>query len=184
MTEFERAEETVREFVRNENLIKHMYAVSEAMRQYARRFGESEDKWAATGMLHDFDWEIHPNHEEHPLKGEALLKERNWSNEICRAILSHADYTGVKRESLMEKTLFAVDELCGFIIACALVQPDRKLSSLKAESILKKMRKKEFAKNVSREDMLKGARELEINFNDHVEFVLTSLKGISSRLGL
>ncbi|MCX7878333.1 MAG: HDIG domain-containing protein [Ignavibacteria bacterium] len=184
MNEFERAEQTVYEFVKNENLRRHMYAVSEAMRNYARKFGEDEDKWAAVGMLHDFDWEMHPNSEEHPVKGVEILKKRNWSDEILRAILSHADYTGVRRESLMEKTLFAVDELCGFIVACVLVQPDKKLSALKTESVLKKIKKKEFARNVKREDLLKGAEELGIDFQEHVEFVLESLKKISPKLGL
>jgi putative nucleotidyltransferase with HDIG domain len=184
MTELEKATELVHEFVKNESLRKHMYCVEEAMRQYARKFGEDEDKWALVGLLHDFDWEIHPNADEHPMKGSEMLKERGYSEEIRRAILSHADYTGVTRESLMEKTLFAVDELCGFIVACALVQPTKKLEDVKVESVIKKMKKKEFARNVNRDDITRGAEELGIPLDEHIEFVANALKGISGRLGL
>jgi len=181
---FENAIELMHEHVKNENLRKHMYSVAEAMRQYARKFGEDEDKWAAVGILHDFDWEIHPNAEEHPVKGSEMLKEKGWPEEIRRAILSHADYTGVARESLMEKTLFACDELSGFIVACALVQPTKKLEDVKIESVKKKMKKKEFARNVNRDDITKGAEELGIPLDEHIEFVLKALKGISEKLGL
>jgi putative nucleotidyltransferase with HDIG domain len=176
--------ELMHEYVKNENLRKHMYSVAEAMRQYARKFGEDEDKWATIGILHDFDWEIHPNAEEHPVKGSEILKEKGWSEEIRRAILSHADYTGVARESHMEKTLFACDELSGFIVACALVQPTKKLEDVKVESVKKKMKKKEFARNVNRDDITKGAEELGVPLDEHIEFVLNALKGISEKLGL
>jgi putative nucleotidyltransferase with HDIG domain len=185
--EYNKALDIMHEFVKNENLRKHMYAVSEAMRQYARKFGEPpevEEKWAIVGLLHDFDWEIHPNAEEHPIKGSEILKERGYSDEIRRAILSHADYTGVTRDSLMEKTLFAVDELAGFIIACALVQPTRKLDDVKVESVIKKFKKKEFARQVSREDMIKGPEELGVPLEEHVEFVLNAMRGIAEKLGL
>jgi putative nucleotidyltransferase with HDIG domain len=182
--DYNNAVELMHEYVKNENLRKHMYSVAEAMRQYARKFGEDEDKWAAVGILHDFDWEIHPNAEEHPVKGSEILKEKGWSDEIRRAILSHADYTGVARESLMEKTLFACDELSGFIVACALVQPTKKLEDVKIESVKKKMKKKEFARNVNRDDIIKGAEELGIPLDEHIEFVLNALKGISDKLGL
>ncbi|MBZ0203996.1 MAG: HDIG domain-containing protein [Ignavibacteria bacterium] len=184
MTETEKATEIVHEFVKNENLRKHMYAVAEAMRQYARKFGEDEEKWAVVGLLHDFDWEIHPNAEEHPIKGSEILKERGYSEEILRAILSHADYTGVTRESLMEKTLFAVDELSGFLVACALVQPSKKLEDVKVESVIKKMKKKEFARNVNRDDIINGAAGLGVELNEHIEFVSNALKGISGKLGM
>ena len=171
-------------YVQNENLRKHMYSVAEAMRAYARKFGEDEDKWAAVGILHDFDWEIHPTAEEHPIKGEVILKEKGWSDEIRRAVLSHADYTGVARESLMEKTLFACDELAGFIVACALVQPSKKLEDVKVESVIKKMKKKEFARNVNREDIINGAAGLGVELNEHIEFVLGALRGISEKLNM
>ena len=172
------------EYVKNENLRKHMYSVAEAMRQYARKYNEDEDKWAAVGILHDFDWEIHPNAEEHPVKGSEILKENGWSDEIRRAVLSHADYTGVTRDSLMEKALFACDELSGFIVACALVQPSKKLEDVKVESVKKKMKKKEFARNVNRDDIIKGAEGLGVPLDEHIEFVLNAIKGISDKLGM
>ena len=184
MTEYDKALEIVHEFVKNENLRKHMYAVAEAMRQYARKFGENEDKWAAVGLLHDFDWEIHPTAEEHPIKGSAILKERGWSDEIIRAVLSHADYTGFERISLMEKTLFAVDELSGFIVACALVQPTKKLADVKTESVIKKMKKKEFARNVNRDDITSGAAAIGVPLEVHIEFVASAINGISEKMGM
>jgi len=182
--EYNKALEVMHEFVKNENLRKHMYSVSEAMRQYAKKYGEDEEKWAIVGLLHDFDWEIHPNAEEHPVKGSEILKERGYPEEILRAILSHADYTGVTRESLMEKTLFAVDELTGFITACALVQPSKKLADVKVESVRKKFKKKEFARQVSRDDMINGAEELGVDLDEHIAFVLNAMRGIEDKLGL
>lgn len=184
MSEFKKAVELMHEYVKNENLRKHMYCVSEAMRQYARKYNEDEEKWAVVGLLHDFDWEIHPNAEEHPVKGSKILGERGYSEEIQRAILSHADYTEVKRESLMEKTLFACDELCGFLIACALVQPSRKIADVKVESVKKKFKKKEFARNVNRDDIIRGAEELGVPMDEHLQFVVNALTGISNKLGL
>jgi len=184
MSLFDDAVSLMHEFVKNENLRKHMYCVAETMRQYACKFGEDEDKWAAVGILHDFDWEVHPNAEEHPTKGELILKERGWSDEIRRAVLSHADYTWVTRDSIMEKTLFACDELSGFIVACALVQPTKKLEDVKVESVTKKMKKKEFARNVNRDDIINGAAGLGIPLDEHIEFVLNALKGINEKLGL
>lgn len=184
MQNYQQALELMHEHVKNESLRKHMYCVEEAMRSYARKFGEDEDKWALVGLLHDFDWEIHPNADEHPVKGSEILKEHGYDDEIRRAILSHADYTGVTRDSLMEKTLFAVDELCGFLVACALVQPTKKLEDVKVDSVKKKMKKKEFARNVNREDIVKGAEELGVDLDEHIEFVLNALKGISGKLGL
>jgi putative nucleotidyltransferase with HDIG domain len=184
MEDYHKAIELMHEYVKNENLRKHMYCVSEAMRQYALKFREDEEKWAVVGLLHDFDWEIHPNAEEHPVKGSEILKERGYPEEILRAILSHADYTGVTRDSLMEKTLFACDELSGFIVACALVQPSKKLEDVKVESVKKKMKKKEFARNVNRDDITKGAEELGVPLDEHIEFVVNALKGISGKLGL
>lgn len=184
MPDYQQSLELMHEFVKNESLRKHMYCVEEAMRQYARKYGEDEEKWALVGLLHDFDWEIHPTAEEHPIKGSEMLNERGYSEEIRRAILSHADYTGVTRDSQMEKTLFAVDELCGFIVACALVQPTKKIEDVKTESVIKKMKKKEFARNVNRDDITNGAKELGVELNEHIEFVINALKGISGKLGL
>ncbi len=184
MTQYDKALEIVHEFVKNENLRRHMYAVAEAMKQYARKFGEDEDKWSAVGLLHDFDWEIHPTAEEHPMKGSAILRERGYDEEIIRAILSHADYTGVSRDSLMEKTLFAVDELSGFLVACAMVQPSKKIEDVKVESVIKKMKKKEFARNVNRDDIINGAAGLGVPLEEHIAFVADSIKGISYKMGL
>jgi putative nucleotidyltransferase with HDIG domain len=188
MEDYNKALDIMHEFVKNENLRRHMYAVSEAMRQYARKYGQSadggEEKWAIAGLLHDFDWEIHPNAEEHPIKGSEILKERGYPEEILRAILSHADYTGVTRDSLMEKTLFAVDELTGFLTACALVQPSKKLEDVKVESVKKKFKKKEFARQVNRDDMLKGAEELGVDLDEHIQFVINAMLGIKDKLGL
>ncbi len=184
MTEYEKALSIVHEFVKNENLRKHMYCVSEAMRQYAGKYGGDEEKWAVVGLLHDFDWEIHPSAEEHPVKGSEILKERRYDDEIIRAILSHADYTGVTRDSQMEKTLFAVDELCGFLVACALVQPSKKLEDVKVESVIKKMKKKEFARNVNRDDIINGAAGLGVPLEEHIEFTSNALKAIADKLGL
>lgn len=187
MEDYNKALEIVHEFVQNEGLRKHMYCVSEAMRQYAKKYGvtaEDEEKWAVVGLLHDFDWEIHPNADEHPSKGAEILRERGYSDEIIKAILSHADYTGVTRDTQMEKTLFACDELSGLLVACALVQPTKKLEDVKVESVKKKMKKKEFARNVNREDIVKGAEELGVPLDEHIEFVLNTLKGISEKLGL
>lgn len=178
------AETLMHSYVQNEGLRKHMYAVSEAMRQYAKKYNEDEDKWAMVGLLHDFDWEIHPNAEEHPIKGAEILREKGYSEEIIKAILSHADYTGVTRDTLMEKVLFACDELSGFIIACALVQPAKKIADVKLESVKKKFKKKEFARQVNRDDMLKGPDVLGVPLDEHIEFVLKALQGISDKLGL
>jgi putative nucleotidyltransferase with HDIG domain len=181
---FNSAIELMHEYVKNPSLRNHMYAVSEAMRQYSKKYGGDEDLWAAVGILHDFDWEMHPNAEEHPFKGAEILERKGYSKEIIKAVLSHADYTGVTRDTIMEKVLFACDELTGFIIACALVQPSKKLADVKPESVVKKFKKKEFARQVNREDMIKGAEILNIPLNEHVEFVLNAMRGISDKLGL
>jgi len=184
MIDYNTALNIMHRYVQNENLRKHMYAVSESMKQYAHKFGEDEEKWAVVGLLHDFDWEIHPNAEEHPIKGSEILREHGVPEEIIRAILSHASYTGVPRESLMEKTLFACDELCGLLIACALVQPTKKIADVGVGSVKRKLKKKEFARNVNRNDIYKSAEELGIPLDEHIQFTLDALKGIAEKLGL
>jgi putative nucleotidyltransferase with HDIG domain len=184
MYDYNAACELMHEFVKNDNLRKHMYCVSEVMSQYAKKYGEDEEKWAVTGLLHDFDWEIHPNADEHPVKGSEILREKNVPEDIIRAILSHADYTGIERISQMEKVLYACDELCGFIVACALVQPSRKIADVRVESVIKKLKKKEFARNVNRNDIFKSAELLGVPLSEHIEFVLQSLNSISDKLGL
>lgn len=178
------AKEIMHQYVQNENLRKHMYCVAEAMKAYAAKHGEDAEKWEVVGILHDFDWEIHPNAEEHPVKGELILKEKGVPDDIRRAVLSHADYTGVTRDSLLEKTLFAVDELSGFLVACALVQPSKKIEDVKLESVKKKMKKKEFARQVNREDIIHGAEQLGVPLDEHIEFCLNALKGAAEKIGL
>ncbi len=165
------------EFTQTDSLRKHAYAVEAAMRAYARHFGEDEEKWGMVGLLHDFDYEKYPSAEEHPVVGNRILEERDWPEDLRRAIMSHADYTGVTRESRMEKTLFAVDELCGFITAVSYVRPDRKIAGMQARSVKKKMKDKGFARAVSREDMLTGAEQLGVPFDEHVQFVIDALAG-------
>ncbi len=154
------------------------------MRAYARKFGEDEEKWAVTALLHDFDYEIHPQAPDHPVKGETILAERGVDEEIRRAILSHATYTGVSRETLLEKTLFACDELAGFIIAVALVKPNRSLAEVDARSVRKKMKDKAFARSVSREDIIRAAQELGVDLDEHIEFCARAMQERAADLGL
>ena len=174
----------VKKYVQNPGLIKHMMAVGAGMRAYAKHFGEDEEKWEIVGILHDFDWEIHPDKERHPLEGSKILRKLGVSEEIIRAILSHADYTGVERISMMEKTLFAVDELTGLITACALVRPNKKLAEVDVDSVKGKWNKKGFAAGVNRADIESGARDLGVELDDHIAFVLASMQKKSDELGL
>jgi predicted hydrolase (HD superfamily) len=171
------------EYTKNENLRKHALAVEACMRAYARKCGEEEEKWGMVGLIHDFDYEVYPTAPDHPLKGSEILKERGYSEEIRHAILGHADYTGVPRDTRMAKVLFACDELAGFITACALVRPDR-LATLEAKSVRKRMKDKAFARSVSREDILKGAEELGVPLDEHITFCIEAMRGIAEQLGL
>lgn len=173
----------LKEYTKDEALIKHMLAVESAMRAYAKEFNENEEKWGIVGLLHDFDYEQYPTAEGHPLKGSEILKERGLPEDMRRAIISHASYTGVPRDSIMAKALYACDELCGFIIACALVRPN-KISDLEVSSVKKKMKDKAFAKNVSREAIIEGAEEFGIPLDQHIQFVINAMKSISKELGL
>lgn len=172
------------EYTKSENLRKHMLAVECAMRFYARKYGEDEEKWGVVGLLHDFDYEQHPSKEEHPFVGVQILKERGCPEEITRAILSHADYSGVKPETKMEKTLFAVDELTGFIVAVALVRPNKSLAEVKVKSVKKKMKDKAFARNVSRDDIRQGAEMLGLTPEEHIANVIEAMQGIAAELEL
>ena len=174
----------VTEYVKNPNLIKHMLAVEAAMRFYAQKFGEDEEKWAVAGLLHDFDWEIHPTMDEHPLAGEPILREKGVPEEIIHAVLSHADHTGIPRETLMEKTLFACDELTGLITAVALVRPSKALYDLKAKSVKKKWKDKSFAAGANREEMEQGAEALGIELWEHVANVIEAMNVIADDLDL
>jgi putative nucleotidyltransferase with HDIG domain len=172
------------EYTQSESLRKHMLAVEACMRAYARKFGEDEEKWAITGLLHDFDYEKHPTPQEHPFVGNKILEQRGYPEEIRRAILSHADYSGVKRESKMEKVLYACDELAGFITASALVKPNKSLAELEAKSVRKKMKDKAFARSVSRDDIINGAADLGVELEEHIAFCIEAMKVIAGELGL
>jgi putative nucleotidyltransferase with HDIG domain len=167
------------------NLLKHMLAVETVMRAYARKFGEDEEPWGLTGLLHDLDYERHPSQDAgHPLAGVDLLRSRGLPEPICRAILSHADYSGVTRETRMEKALYAADELSGFVIAVALVRPSRAVSDVDVSSVRKKMKDKAFARGVRREDIVRGAEELGVPLDEHIAFVIEALRAIAPQLGL
>jgi putative nucleotidyltransferase with HDIG domain len=171
------------EYTKNENLRKHALAVEACVKAYARKFGEDEEKWSMTGLIHDFDYEVYPNAPDHPLKGSEILQAKGYSEEIRRAILGHADYTGVPRDTLLAKTLFACDELAGFITACAYVRPDR-IATLEAKSVRKRMKDKAFARAVSREDILKGAEELGVPLDEHIAFCIVAMRAVADQLGL
>ena len=174
----------VNEFIENQNLVRHMLAVEAAMRFYAQKFGEDEELWGVTGLLHDFDWEIHPTLDEHPQAGEPLLRERGVPEEIIRAILSHADHTGVPRQSRMEKALFACDEITGLITAVALVRPSRSLADLKVKSVKKKWKDKAFAAGANRDEIAQGAEEFGIELWEHTDNVIEAMRRVAPELGL
>jgi putative nucleotidyltransferase with HDIG domain len=175
---------TVCEFVKSESLRKHMLAVEACVTAYARKFGEDEEKWAVTALLHDFDWEIHPEAPDHPMKGEPILAGRGVDEEIRRAILSHANYSGVARVSRLEKTLFACDELAGFLTACSYVKPGRSIHEVEVKSVRRKMKDKAFARNVNREDIVNGAAELGVDLDEHIEFCIRAMQAHAEELGL
>jgi putative nucleotidyltransferase with HDIG domain len=171
------------EYTKSESLRKHALAVEACVRAYARKFGEDEESWGSTALIHDFDYEMYPNAPDHPVKGSEILKERGISEEVRRAILSHADYTGVPRDTRLAVTLFACDELAGFITACSLVRPDR-IASLEAKSVRKRMKDKAFARSVSREDITRGAEELGVPLDEHIAFCIDAMRAQAEELGL
>ena len=173
----------VNEFVENENLIRHMLAVEAAMRFYADKFGEDENTWGITGLLHDFDWEIHPTLEQHPQAGAPILRERGVPEEIVRAILSHADHTGIPRQTRMEKALFACDEITGLIVAVALVRPSHSLEDLKVKSVKKKWKDRSFAAGANREEIAQAAEEFGIDLWEHVDNVIQAMRRVGPELG-
>src|SRR5579884_3355842 len=180
----ERALALLKDYVNGEGLIKHCLAVEAAMRAYAERFGGDPDLWGLAGLLHDFDWEIHPNAEQHPLEGAPILREAGVPEEVVYAILAHADYLNLERKSWMDKALPAVDELTGFIIAVALVRPSKSLNDVDVASVKKKMKDKAFARAVRREDIIQGAELLGVPLDEHIQFVIDAMKGIAPELGL
>ena len=180
----ERTIEFLRQHVKTEMLMKHLLTVEAAMRGYARKFGEDGDRWGIAGLLHDFDWEICPTPEDHPRFGAQILRNHGYPEEMVRAVLTHGDHTGIPRESLMEHTLYAVDELSGFIRAVALVRPSKSLDEVTPRSVRRKMKDKAFAKDVNRDDILRGAEELNIDLDEHIAFVVESMKPVSAQIDL
>lgn len=177
------------EYTDSASLRQHMRAVEAAMRAYARKYGDDEESWGVVGLLHDFDYERYPNPahsptEGHPHFGVSLLRERGAPEYVCEAILGHASYTGVPRTSLMAKTLFAVDELCGFLVACTLVRPSRSFADLRVKSVKKKLKDKAFARAVNRDDIAAGAAELGVELDEHIGFVIAALQPVEADLGL
>lgn len=180
----EQALELLTEYTRNESLIKHALAVEAAMRFYARKFGEDEMMWGVVGLLHDFDYEKYPSLEDHPFKGAEILRSRGYDDVFVKAILSHAQHTNVSRDTNLEKTLFAVDELCGLITAVALVRPSKQIDDVAVKSVKKKLKDKAFARSVNRGDIRDGAETLGVPLDDHIQNVLMAMKSISTELGL
>ena len=184
-----RAQTILHDWVQSESLRKHCYAVADSMKHFAQLQGEDADLWEAVGLLHDMDYERHPNLERsategHPFVGVAWLRENGWSEEVCRAILSHADYSGVSPETPLEKTLYAVDELSSFVVAVALVRPTKSIRDVDVRAVKKKMKDKAFARAVNRDDIIRGAERLEMPLDDVIAQVITALQGDAERLGL
>jgi putative nucleotidyltransferase with HDIG domain len=172
------------EYTKSDSLRKHAYTVETCVRAYAQKFNQNIERWGNVALLHDFDYEQFPSIEEHPYKGSQILKEKGFSEEFITAILSHADYTGIPRNTLLEKTLFACDELAGFITAVSYVRPSRSVEEVEVKSVIKKMKDKAFAKNVSRDDIKNGAMLLEIPLEEHIQFCINAMKQNKEELGL
>jgi putative nucleotidyltransferase with HDIG domain len=180
----DQALQILHEYTQSESLRRHALQVETCVAAYARRSGQDEEGWRATALLHDFDYEMHPEAPDHPMKGERILAERGVPPEIRRAILSHANYSGVSRDSALEKTLFACDELSGFISACALVKPNRKVSEVDVKTVRKKMKDKAFARSVSRDDIVNGAAELGVELDEHIAFCIEAMQLNAAAIGL
>jgi len=176
--------ELLHEYTKSDSLRKHAYSVEAGMRYYARKFGEDEERWGITGLIHDFDYEKHPTLDEHPYVGVKILEEMGYPEDVRLAVLGHASHTGTPRTSLMAKTLFAVDELTGLITAATLVRPSKKIADLQVSSVKKKMKDKGFARQVNRDEIRQGAEEIGIDLDEHIDNVLSAMKEISETLGL
>ena len=172
------------EYTKSDGLRRHALAVEACVTAYAAKLRQNEEKWSVTALLHDFDWEIHPELPDHPIKGEPILAELGVDEEIRRAILSHADFTGVPRQSLLEKALFACDELAGFLTACSYVKPNRSIFEVDTKSVRKKLKDKAFARSVNRDDIMNGARELGIDLDEHIGFCVAAMQKRAVELGL
>jgi len=171
------------QYTKSESLRKHALAVEAVMRAYARRLGEDEDIWGLVGLMHDFDYEMYPNPPDHPVKGSEILLENGYSEDIRRAILGHANYTGVARDTLLARGLYACDELTGFVVACALVRPNG-IWDLESKSVKKKLKDKAFARTVNRDEVYEGAGELSVDLGEHIDFIIASLKNVAAEVGL
>ena len=180
----DKAWELLCEFTKSDSLRRHALAVEACVAAYAAKFGEDIETWAVTAVLHDFDYEMHPDAPDHPMKGEPILAERGVHPEIRRAILSHANYSGVSRDSRLEKTLFACDELAGFLTACSYVKPNRSIHEVDTKSVRKKLKDKGFARSVSRDDVINGAAEMGIDLDEHIEFCIQAMKSRAADIGL
>lgn len=174
----------LREFTKNENLVKHALAVEACLRAYARHFGEDENLWGIVGLIHDFDYERYPTADLHPFKGVEILAERGYPEEVRRAILGHANYSGVPRDTRMARALYACDELAGFLTACALVKPGKSIFEVEPFSVRRKMKDKAFARSVNREDIIRGAAELGVELDQHIAFCIEAMKTVADELGL
>jgi putative nucleotidyltransferase with HDIG domain len=172
------------EWVANPNLRKHCYAVEAAMRAFARKLGGDEERWGLAGLIHDFDWERHPDAQRHPVQGVEVLRAKGWPEDVCRAILGLASYTGVPRDTPMARALFACDELCGFLVACALVTPSKSLVEVEVASVKKKLKRADFARNVSRDDIQNGAAEFGVELDEHIAFTIEALRAARAEIGL
>jgi putative nucleotidyltransferase with HDIG domain len=174
----------LKEYTKSDSLLKHAYAVEACVRAYAKKYSRDEEYWGNAALLHDFDYEKFPTAEEHPFKGSEILKEKGFDEEFRNTILSHADYSGIPRENLLQKTLFACDELAGFLTAVAYVRPGKSIAEVEVKSVMKKLKDKAFARSVSREDIYKGAEELGIPLDDHIAFCINAMKEVKEELGL
>jgi putative nucleotidyltransferase with HDIG domain len=179
----DRAWATLNRHTTSEPLLKHALAVEASVRAYARKYGEDEEFWGMTALLHDFDWEMHPTLDEHPQDGAPILREEGWPEELIAAVLSHAEHLDLPRDTLLKKTLFACDELSGFVVACGYVRPTG-LDGLEVKSVKKKLKQPSFAAGVNRDDVTKGAEELGVDLDEHIAFVIAALQPIAGELGL
>jgi len=179
----ERAWETLTRYTKSEALLRHALAVEASVRAYAQKFGEDEELWGVTALLHDFDWEMHPTLDQHPQDGAPILREEGWPDEVIEGVLSHAEHLALPRDTLLKKTLFACDELSGFIHACGLVRPDG-IETLEPKSVKKKLKQPSFAAGVHREEVYKGTEELGVDLDEHIRFVIEAMRPIAGELGL
>ena len=182
--ERQEALDIVHEYIKSPNLVNHMLAVEAAMRFYARKLGEDEEKWGVVGLLHDFDWEIHPSMDSHPQDGAPILREKGVPEEIVTAVLSHADHTGIPRDTVMEKALYACDEITGLITACVLVRPSKSIHDLKVKSVKKKWKDKRFAAGANRDEISQGAEDFNVELWEHVNNIILAMQEVADEIGL